>query len=87
MNAHKLLGILVFLCLEHKDDPAQLGLVKLSAFVLQTISAERAFGASLNKPLHSSVSMPGKYAVEGSAADFLIQVKQCKHCACRISVH
>ena len=67
------MAILVYLCLEYKDIPAQLGLVKLSAFLLQTLSAERSFGAALNKPLDNRIPLASKYTVPGTAADFLVQ--------------
>jgi hypothetical protein len=67
------MAVLLLFCLEYRDNPAQLGLVKLAAFLLQTLSAERAFGAALNQPLDSKISLPSKYAIPGTAADFLIQ--------------
>lgn len=65
--------VLLYFCLEYKDNPAQLGLVKLAAFLLQTLSAERAFGATLNEPLDNRLPLPSKYAIPGTAADFLVQ--------------
>lgn len=47
--------------------------MKLAAFLLQTLSADPAFGFALNVPLSSSVPLPTRYAVQGTALDFLIQ--------------
>lgn len=72
-RTHIIMVVLLYFCLEYKDTPAQLGLVKLSAFLLQTLSAERPFGSALNKPLDARIPLPSKYCVPGTAADFLIQ--------------
>ncbi|KAK8864156.1 hypothetical protein IAR55_001402 [Kwoniella newhampshirensis] len=57
-------------CLELKDDPSNHGLLRLLSYLLQTLSADQAFGASLNQTIR--LSIPTKWAVSGSAADFLI---------------
>lgn len=52
---------------------ANLNLVKLAAFLLQTLSADKLLGLALNTPLSKSVPLPAKYAVPGTALDFLVQ--------------
>lgn len=49
-----------------------MGLVRLSAFILQSLSAEPGFGAKLNAPVDLKLSVLNKYSVPGSLADFLI---------------
>ena len=49
-----------------------MGLVRLSAFFLQTLSAEPAFGAKLNAPVDLKLGALAKYAVPGTLGDFLI---------------
>ncbi|KAH8924356.1 hypothetical protein BT69DRAFT_1349508 [Atractiella rhizophila] len=71
---------LIYFALEAKDDVAQFGLVRLSIFFLQTLSAERAFGSRLNTRLNelklvNGTHIKGKWATSvsgGTVADFLI---------------
>lgn len=58
--------------LELKDDPANHGLLRLLSYVLQTLSADAAFAQCLNQSVRLGV--PAKWAVAGTAADFLIVV-------------
>lgn len=46
----------------------------MCAYILQTLSAERAFGAALSARA-PGVSLPAKWAVPGSTADLLIVVR------------
>ncbi|WVF71750.1 hypothetical protein IAT40_006558 [Kwoniella sp. CBS 6097] len=57
-------------CLDLKDDPAHHGLLRLLSYLLQTLSADQAFAKGLNQTIR--LSIPSKWAVQGSAADFLI---------------
>ncbi|WVO16453.1 hypothetical protein L204_104130 [Cryptococcus depauperatus] len=69
----KSLDLMVYILvtsLEFKDDPSYHGLLRLLAYLLQTISAEPAFGKNLNQTIRMSV--PNKWTVAGSAADFMI---------------
>jgi hypothetical protein len=59
-------------CLELKDDPANHGLLRLLSYVLQTLSADQAFALCLNQTIRLNV--PAKWAVSGTAADFMIVV-------------
>ncbi|KAL8277523.1 hypothetical protein RQP46_010078 [Phenoliferia psychrophenolica] len=71
--AADLVVYLLTLCLEHKDDETQMGLVRLSAFFLQSLTASPLIGASLNLPVDLKLgSTISKYAVPGTLADFLI---------------
>ena len=69
----ELVILLLNQCLDHKDDPATVGLVRLCAFTLQSLSAERGFGNKLNSSL-SSVPAAKKHTVAGAnkVIDFLI---------------
>lgn len=63
--------------LEHKTDASQIGLVRMSAFLLQTLSAEKGFAASLNRPFEGHGSLPSSVRLSnfhGSYADFMITV-------------
>jgi hypothetical protein len=51
------------------------------SYILQAMSADREFGAALNKPL--GITVPVKWSVQGSTADFMIVV--CPHAAGRKS--
>jgi hypothetical protein len=42
------------------------------SYILQAMSADREFGAALNEPL--PITVPVKWNVQGSAADFMIVV-------------
>ncbi|OCF31019.1 hypothetical protein I316_07290 [Kwoniella heveanensis BCC8398] len=57
-------------CLDLKDDPAHHGLLRLLSYLLQTLSADQAFAKGLNQTIR--LSIPSKWAVQGSASDFLI---------------
>lgn len=69
--------LLLNICLDLKDTPAHFNVIRLCAFILQSLSAEKAFAVHLNKPI---ASIPGgnKHAVvqNGTAADFLITVRR-----------
>ena len=76
--------------LELKDDPANHGLLRLLSYVLQTLSADKAFAECLNQSV--KLGVPAKWAVAGTAADFLIVVSPlfsfsvlCHFARCEIS--
>ncbi|WWD17544.1 hypothetical protein CI109_101985 [Kwoniella shandongensis] len=73
LDSGKALDIMCYIlvtCLELKDDPSNHGLLRLLSYLLQTLSADQAFGSSLNQNIR--LPIPSKWAVTGSAADFLI---------------
>ena len=51
----------------------QQGLCRSLSYIIQTISAEKAFAAKLNAPI--KVQVPPKWHIPGTAADFLINVR------------
>ncbi|RUS19921.1 high-temperature-induced dauer-formation protein-domain-containing protein [Endogone sp. FLAS-F59071] len=69
------LVVLLYYALEYKTNTAQIGLVRMCAFILQTLSSDRTFGVKLNKPFDGHSSLPPNVriaAFHGSYADFLI---------------
>ena len=50
----------------------QHGMCRVLSYLIQSLSAERAFGLKLSSPIKAQV--PQKYAAMGTAADFMIQV-------------
>lgn len=69
-KAIDIIGYVLICCLEFKGDPSQHGFLRLLSYLLQTLSADQAFGSAINQPLRQAV--PAKWAVQGSAADFMI---------------
>lgn len=69
-KAIDVIGHILLCCLEYKNDPSQHGLLRLLSYLLQTLSADQGFAEALNQPLRQTV--PAKWAVQGSAADFMI---------------
>jgi hypothetical protein len=68
--------LILFYILEYKLDPAKQGVVKMCAFLLQTLSVEQNFGASLNKTFEAQETLPTTIRIQGfngSYADFLVQ--------------
>jgi hypothetical protein len=87
-RAPDIIGYILLISLEHKDDPgehrqtkppaqadstAHHGLLRLLSYLLQTLSADQAFANALNQTLRLSV--PAKWAVQGTLADFMIVVR------------
>ncbi|KAL0947175.1 hypothetical protein HGRIS_013299 [Hohenbuehelia grisea] len=64
------LAHLLCYAVEIKDKPEQHGLCRALSYIIQTLSAERAFGLSLSGPL--KVPIPVKWHNGGTAGDFLI---------------
>jgi hypothetical protein len=69
-KAIDIIGYVLICCLEFKGDPAQHGLLRLLSYLLQSLSTDPAFGGAINQPLRQAI--PAKWAVQGSAADFMI---------------
>ncbi|KAL9549615.1 hypothetical protein MBANPS3_005114 [Mucor bainieri] len=66
---------LIFHAVDNKDKMTQLGLVRMCAFMLQTLSSSKDYSAKLNKPFSTHSSLPSSirlYAFNGTYADFLI---------------
>ena len=80
-RALDLMVVLVYYSMENKLDPAQVGLVRMCAFILQTLSSDRTFGVKLNRPFDGHSSLPAAVripAFHGTYADFLIIVSETK---------
>ncbi|KAI9477817.1 MAG: high-temperature-induced dauer-formation protein-domain-containing protein [Benjaminiella poitrasii] len=66
---------LVFHAMDNKDKITQAGLVRMCAFMLQTLSSNKEYCTKLNKPFTTHSSLPAViriYAFNGTYADFLI---------------
>ncbi|KAG0748926.1 hypothetical protein G6F62_001856 [Rhizopus arrhizus] len=66
---------LVFHATENKNNLAQVGLVRMCAFMLQTLSSSKGYCTKLNQPFATHSSLPSiirLYAFNGTYADFLI---------------
>ncbi|CEG81964.1 hypothetical protein RMATCC62417_16099 [Rhizopus microsporus] len=66
---------LIFHATENKTNIAQLGLVRMCAFMLQTLSSNKGYCVKLNKQFSTHSSLPSiirLYAFNGTYADFLI---------------
>lgn len=67
----------LFNALEHKADASRQGVVRMCAFLLQTLSVEKNFGVNLNKYFETQDALPPSIRVpnfSGTYADFLIHV-------------
>ncbi|KAI8072622.1 high-temperature-induced dauer-formation protein-domain-containing protein [Gongronella butleri] len=70
-----LMVILIYYSIESKGDIAQVGVVRMCAFILQTLSSEREFGIQLNTPFTTHSSLPALArlpAFHGTYGDYLI---------------
>ena len=75
-RVHDFVVLALFYALEYKNNPAKHGVVRMCAFLLQTLSVEASFGASLNKQFEGQHSLPASIRINtfrGTYADFLIQ--------------
>lgn len=67
--------ILLYFSLEHKLDSTHAGLVRMCACMLQTLSKDRAFGRTLNRPFDGHASLPANVRIHnfhGTYGDYLI---------------
>ncbi|KAH8733624.1 high-temperature-induced dauer-formation protein-domain-containing protein [Ilyonectria robusta] len=74
-RAHDFVILTLFYALEYKNDTAKQGVVRMCAFLLQTLSVEINFGINLNKYFEGQDSLPASIRVpgfRGTYADFLI---------------
>ncbi|KAK0503006.1 high-temperature-induced dauer-formation protein-domain-containing protein [Armillaria luteobubalina] len=69
-KATDLIAHLLCYNLEIKDKPQQHGLCRTLSYIIQTLSAEPAFGNRLASPIR--IQVPAKWNVPGTAADFMI---------------
>jgi hypothetical protein len=75
-RAHDFVVLVLFYALEFRGDASKQGVVRMCAFLLQTLSADKNFGMNLNKAFEGQESLPPVVRItsfRGSYADFLIQ--------------
>lgn len=75
-RAHDFVVLTLFYALEYKNEPAKQGVVRMCAFLLQTLSVDEKFGPSLNKKFEGQDSLPACIRIQGfrgTYTDFLIQ--------------
>lgn len=74
-RAHDFVVLTLFYALEYKNDTAKQGIVRMCAFLLQTLSVEANFGRNLNKRFEGQDSLPACIRINGfrgTYTDFLI---------------
>ncbi|ODA79768.1 hypothetical protein RJ55_05362 [Drechmeria coniospora] len=74
-RAHDFVVLTLFYALEYRNEAAKQGIVRMCAFLLQTLSVEPTFGASLNKRFEGQDSLPAGIRINGfrgTYTDFLI---------------
>ncbi|KAI0471069.1 high-temperature-induced dauer-formation protein-domain-containing protein [Xylariaceae sp. FL0804] len=75
-RAHDFVILILFYATEYKADASKQGVVRMCAFLLQTLSVEKNFGVNLNKSFEGQETLPAIIRIpgfRGSYADFLIQ--------------
>lgn len=76
-RCHDFVVLILFYALEYKSDASKQGVVRMCAFLLQTLSVEKNFGMNLNKTFEGQDTLPSAIRIagfRGTYADFLIQV-------------
>ena len=82
---HRFLIIVLYYALVYKNDVTKHGVVRMCAFVLQTLSTETDFGKRLNERYLNQESLPQTVRLEhfvGTYADYTIIVSNCPLCEC-----
>ncbi|KAH7033275.1 high-temperature-induced dauer-formation protein-domain-containing protein [Microdochium trichocladiopsis] len=75
-RAHDFVILILFYATEYKADASKQGVVRMCAFLLQTLSVENNFGVNLNKKFDGQDTLPQVIRIpgfRGTYADFLIQ--------------
>ncbi|KAL2143229.1 hypothetical protein VTI28DRAFT_233 [Corynascus sepedonium] len=75
-RAHDFVILILFYALEYKSDASKQGVVRMCAFLLQTLSVEKNFGINLNKSFDAQDTLPPAIRIvgfRGTYGDFLIQ--------------
>jgi hypothetical protein len=78
---HDFVVLTLFYALEYKTDASKQGVVRMCAFLLQTLSVEQNFGVNLNKAFTAQDTLPPSIRISGfhgTYADFLIHVRRKK---------
>ncbi len=76
-RAHDFIILILFYALEYKNDGSKQGVVRMCAFLLQTLSVEKNFGLKLIRSFETQDALPPAVKIQGfrgTYADFLIQV-------------
>jgi hypothetical protein len=76
-RAHDFVILILFYATEYKLDASKQGVVRMCAFLLQTLSVEKNFGINLNKSFGAQDTLPTVIRIpnfKGTYGDFLIQV-------------
>jgi hypothetical protein len=76
-RVHDFVILVLYYATEYKIDASKQGVVRMCAFLLQTLSIEKKFGINLNKSFEAQYTLPPIIRIQGfrgSYADFLIQV-------------
>ncbi len=76
-RAYDFVILILFYATEYKLDASKQGVVRMCAFLLQTLSVEKNFGVNLNKPFGAQDTLPTVIRIpsfKGTYGDFLIQV-------------
>lgn len=63
---------LLVCALDAKEDAAQHGLVRMLCYILQTLSSDRSFGATLAEAPLDSHHVPARWLTPGTTVDFLV---------------
>jgi hypothetical protein len=87
-RVHDFVVLILFHALEYKNDASKQGVVRMCAFLLQTLSVERNFGVNLNKAFEAQDTLPPVIRIQGfygTYADFLIQVSDLYKTMCAAS--
>ncbi|KAF9881221.1 high-temperature-induced dauer-formation protein [Colletotrichum karsti] len=74
-RVHDFVILTLFYALEYKNDPSKQGVVRMCAFLLQTLSVEKNFGTNMNRNFSRQDSLPLAIRIpgfSGTHADFLI---------------
>ncbi|KAL0097800.1 high-temperature-induced dauer-formation protein-domain-containing protein [Phycomyces blakesleeanus] len=74
-RALDLMVVLIYYTMENRSNVAQVGLVRMCTFILQTLSSDRTFGVKLNKQFVSQSYLPALIRIpasHGTYGDFLI---------------
>jgi hypothetical protein len=74
-RAHDFVVLTLFYASEYKNEASKQGIVRMCAFLLQTLSVEPNFGINLNKSFEGQDSLPPSIRInefQGTYTDFLI---------------
>ena len=78
-HGHEIMKLMLFYALEYRLDPAKQGVVRMCAFVMQTLSTETNFGKQLNRKFEENNTLPPMIKIndfEGTHADFMMIVRR-----------